>query len=579
MEDNLPLVTVVTPTFNLIKNGREDVFIECINSVKNQSYKNIEHIFIDNASEDGTVELLKKYNLTFFSEPDTGIYNAFNKGVQKANGKYVIFLGSDDYYHSTFGIEMSVKALELESADLSYAESLLTFDNINTLVFEVNLLNAFKLIPFSHQAVMCKRDLLIETPFDESYKISGDVHWHIRVMLKKYKVVNTNFNFVYNRFVDSTAISNYEIASKETDRLYKELFSDIYPLSEETLHEMSFYRIFPKELDEYFSTFFEDPQEYLDFAEEYSKSQEQLKQFKLIADLIQRSKELDGRVVSKLEKQFNINYIDNILYSKLDNESKKIFLDFFLKRFGNLNTLTQNEEDILDALFKKANKLANERESIETPMNIHVNNMDFKYLSPTPVNQTNLTNEQELICYFDIVHTFFLKEYDLEDFRSKDGGVILDCGAYTGDTALLFSSIYPNSPIYSFECEDVQFSYLEENIRINNLTNVYAEKYFLSNTTKDNMLKIDDFVQQNSIENVGMIKFDIEGAERDALEGAVETIKKYKPILIIPIYHIPDDCMVIPQFIEDLNMPATFKLKWLDKRVWGVDCSLFVKFE
>ena len=53
-----PKVTVVTPTFNLIEGGREKFFQQCIESVHNQTYQNIEHLIIDGASTDGTLELL-----------------------------------------------------------------------------------------------------------------------------------------------------------------------------------------------------------------------------------------------------------------------------------------------------------------------------------------------------------------------------------------------------------------------------------------------------------------------------------------------------------------------------------------
>ncbi len=91
------LVTVVTITYNLIKSGREKYVRQCIECVHNQTYQNIEHIIIDGASSDGTLEIFKDYPwLKVFSEPDKGIYDAMNKGVAKASGKYIVFLNSDD---------------------------------------------------------------------------------------------------------------------------------------------------------------------------------------------------------------------------------------------------------------------------------------------------------------------------------------------------------------------------------------------------------------------------------------------------------------------------------------------------
>ena len=107
-----PLVTVVTITFNLIKAGREKTFRQSLESIHNQTYKNIEHIIIDGASQDGTIELLEEYAqkgwIKYYSESDTGIYNAFNKGIDRANGEYIVFVNSDDFYGCKFVIELSV---------------------------------------------------------------------------------------------------------------------------------------------------------------------------------------------------------------------------------------------------------------------------------------------------------------------------------------------------------------------------------------------------------------------------------------------------------------------------------------
>lgn len=83
---------------------------------------------------------------------------------------------------------------------------------------------------------------------------------------------------------------------------------------------------------------------------------------------------------------------------------------------------------------------------------------------------------------------------------------------------------------------------------------------------------------KNNLKDIGLIKFDIEGEEQEALNGAIKTITKEKPILMIPIYHRDDYLYKIPKFLHDLNMPFEFALKWTEKLILGVDCVLFVKF-
>ena len=89
-----PRVTIITATYNAVSNLRR-----CIESVQLQSYGRIEHVVVDGGSCDGTVELLKSYGgrITWISEPDDGIADAFNKGIQLSRGDYINFQGADDY--------------------------------------------------------------------------------------------------------------------------------------------------------------------------------------------------------------------------------------------------------------------------------------------------------------------------------------------------------------------------------------------------------------------------------------------------------------------------------------------------
>lgn len=89
-----PLITVITVSYNAVS-SIEDT----IKSVINQSYKNIEFIIIDGQSTDGTVDIIKKYEKQiayWTSEPDNGVYDAMNKGIDKSTGEWIIFLGADD---------------------------------------------------------------------------------------------------------------------------------------------------------------------------------------------------------------------------------------------------------------------------------------------------------------------------------------------------------------------------------------------------------------------------------------------------------------------------------------------------
>ena len=97
MVDNNPLVSIITPVLNGVK------YLEpCIQSVLNQSYPRIEHIFVDGGSTDGTQQVLSSYQakyperVRFISEPDKGSGEAWNKGLKMAKGAIFGELGSDD---------------------------------------------------------------------------------------------------------------------------------------------------------------------------------------------------------------------------------------------------------------------------------------------------------------------------------------------------------------------------------------------------------------------------------------------------------------------------------------------------
>ena len=91
---NIPLISIITVSYNAVKTI-EDTIV----SVLGQTYSNIEYIIIDGGSTDGTLDIIKKYEdkITYWvSEPDKGIYDAMNKGILKATGDYLFFLGADD---------------------------------------------------------------------------------------------------------------------------------------------------------------------------------------------------------------------------------------------------------------------------------------------------------------------------------------------------------------------------------------------------------------------------------------------------------------------------------------------------
>lgn len=197
-----PLVSVVTVTYNLVKSGRSEAFRRAVDSVHNQTYENIEHIIIDGASNDGTLDLFRDYELAgkvnVYSEPDTGIYNAMNKGLARAKGKYIIYLNSDDFWHNPKGIEQSVYILELAQADFSVAPFTLQKENGEVPGSSIpSLASFFAIMPCCHNTMLARTELLRKLDgFDESYKISADYNLTTRLLLQGAHPVYTPCNFV-----------------------------------------------------------------------------------------------------------------------------------------------------------------------------------------------------------------------------------------------------------------------------------------------------------------------------------------------------------------------------------------------
>ena len=192
-KEQTPLVTVITPTFNLIKEGRKDSFAKTVESVRKQTYKNIEHIVVDGASKDDSIRLLEEYQkkglIKYYSEPDKGLYDAINKGILKSNGKYVIVLNSDDSYCNNKAIEMLVKKAEELDADACCAGA----KTVDPRTLEVkNLWSCYytRLLIFGthacHQTFLIKTNVMKELGlYDLQYKVSADTAF-------MYKLLNHN---------------------------------------------------------------------------------------------------------------------------------------------------------------------------------------------------------------------------------------------------------------------------------------------------------------------------------------------------------------------------------------------------
>ena len=115
MPEQFLKITVITVCYNCAST------LACaLNSVASQSWPNIEHIVIDGASTDGTISVINRYRTGLtkvVSEPDTGIYDAMNKGLALATGEVVAFLNADDFYKDADVLTRVARVIQAEQLD------------------------------------------------------------------------------------------------------------------------------------------------------------------------------------------------------------------------------------------------------------------------------------------------------------------------------------------------------------------------------------------------------------------------------------------------------------------------------
>ncbi len=185
-EQSKPVITIIIAVFN-----GSQTLQQCIDSVTKQSYPNKQLIIIDGGSTDGTVKLLQANNHGinyWLSESDKGIFNAWNKGLLKAEGEWICFLGADDYFLDDKVLEHMSKSLEKLPADIrvAYAQIMLISENGQELYLLGEAWQKVKqrfkqLMSIPHPGTMHRRDLFEQHGyFDESFRIVGDYELLLR---------------------------------------------------------------------------------------------------------------------------------------------------------------------------------------------------------------------------------------------------------------------------------------------------------------------------------------------------------------------------------------------------------------
>lgn len=225
--------TIVTCTYNA-----EAVLQRTLDSVMKQTYCNIEHLIIDGVSKDKTLTMVKAYQhkndvgesaheILVFSEPDKGLYDAMNKGIDRATGDYLIFLNAGDVFPSEDTLEF-VEGCVGEGEELPGV----LYGDTDIVNMDGHFLRHRRLTPpkrlswrsfmwgmlVCHQSFYARADIAEGIHYNLDYRFSADVDWCIRIMREAARrhLPLRNVNAVITNYLDGgMSVQNHKASLKE----------------------------------------------------------------------------------------------------------------------------------------------------------------------------------------------------------------------------------------------------------------------------------------------------------------------------------------------------------------------------
>ena len=272
MSDEIMLTVIIT-THNLLEKNQLDDFNLLLSLLDRQTLMEMETIVVDNQSNDGTVEDLKDYKnkgyLTFYSEKDTSKFEAFNKGVLRANGKYVTFLSCDDFVHEIKAYEIAVALMEEANGDFLMSTAYCRHPDGMVFEFPPAIYNIFQVSPCVRQSMIFKKSAIAKVDyFDEKFKIMADYDLIIRLVMNHCQPVLLERNIVTCKFGEKTYALT-EKTNEEIARIFFKNYRTLYKMSDDVIEEMINFSRFPKPLLEKLAEFYppQDKDYFMQYAE------------------------------------------------------------------------------------------------------------------------------------------------------------------------------------------------------------------------------------------------------------------------------------------------------------------------
>ena len=151
-------------------------FLKTIKSIQKQDYKNYEVIVVDGKSTDGTVQEIKKLKdkkVKYIIQKDNGIYDAMNKGIKISLGKWIIFMNSGDLFYKN-NVLNNFLSENVKNYEIVYGNTVVSAKNLKYIVNSKTFDHKTLLMPFCHQSVFVKSDILKKRNFSLIYRFSSD---------------------------------------------------------------------------------------------------------------------------------------------------------------------------------------------------------------------------------------------------------------------------------------------------------------------------------------------------------------------------------------------------------------------
>ncbi|OGU60048.1 MAG: hypothetical protein A2X64_07585 [Ignavibacteria bacterium GWF2_33_9] len=440
-------ISIITACFNA-----QDTIEETIRSVAKQTYDNIEYIIVDGASADSTLQILEKYRNTInilISEPDTGVYNAMNKGIKAATGDLLFFLNADDVFINELVVEKFVEEAKKTSAGLLLGNILMLNRYTGEMYYENHkIVDKIRLMTSSifHPATFLRKEVFEKYGlYSESNKIVSDYEWYVIYFLNggDYKYIdspvsifslgglssNEKLNNIhlqerkqiqekyfskqelnktdllikyfprrinkikFRKFLEKMKLNKFYNSEKNTDKKWK-----IYIVSHNIVHDYMY------ENDKHFNKknyiIFDVSSDKLQVSDKYSIiHQTELKNFQNL-----------GKWWAESEAIYNV-YHNKELYKDLDYIG-------FLHYDKELKVIETHKTDIT----KRMNSYIKNKDTCHVCLELHKTVDDYKQNILADISQPNTLVGNGVNCYDYILedyNNFFKTDYSIQDFFDK----------------------------------------------------------------------------------------------------------------------------------------------------------------